>query len=231
MSDLDAILPPAPGVSLVDGVQQAVRDAIFRGALAPGFRLREVPLSEHFGCSTTPVREALRRLEDEGIVVVHPRRGAEVVSIPVDTLNDLYETRLLLEVHAVHRAVERDTAEEDLAELRLLLDRAEPLLGTADLALLNTMDIQFHKALARLSGNGVVAELIERVTRQILVVRVRTDARVTGGPATAHEHHSKILDAIKAGDGPLAERWIRDHILWSAEAVMASVRGEQTEAG
>lgn len=227
MSELSGILPPAPGHTLVQGIQHALRDAITQGRLSAGFRLREVPLSDHFDCSTTPVREALRRLEHEGLVIVQPRRGAEVVSIGGDLLEDLYETRVLLECHGVRRAVESQPSANDLRALGEMLSAAEGVLGCDDLHLLNSLDMEFHTAVSNLSGNHVLSELVGRVIRQILVVRVRTDARVRGGPRKAHRHHTDIVASIAAGDADRAETLMREHIEWSAQAVRASLRQQR----
>lgn len=227
VSEFTSVLPPPPGHTLVQGIQHALRDAIIQGRLTAGVRLREIPLADHFGCSTTPVREALRRLEHDGLVTVHPRRGAEVVSIGGDALESLYETRLLLECHGVRRAAESGPSADDLHNLKEMLAHVEGLLDSDDLHLLNSLDMEFHSAINNLSGNHVLADLVERVTRQILVVRVRADARVPGGPRKAHRHHNDIVAAIAAGDADGAEAVMRKHIEWSAQAVRASLRQQR----
>ena len=221
-TELERVEAPDPGASIVDGILNSLRAAIVEGILPPGFRLREIPLSHHFGCSTTPVREALRRLEYDGLVVTYPRRGAEVIAIGGDKLEDLYEIRLLLECHAAHRAASIATPDA-VDDLREILRRSERLADSDDLVLLNAADMEFHGAISGLSGNPVLAELVERVTRQILVMRVRTKARVPGGPARAHDYHQSILEAIAEHDPDKAESLMRDHIEWSAAAVMAAL--------
>jgi DNA-binding GntR family transcriptional regulator len=116
-------LPPveaARGLSVA--VYESLRRAISDGTLPPNYHLRENPLAAHFGVSTTPVREALRRLEREGLVVIRPNRGAVVQAFDLRGAMDLYEVRELLEVEAVRQAAasqERDLshAERLLAEL------------------------------------------------------------------------------------------------------------------
>src|SRR5688572_15573220 len=90
--------------SLADSVYFALRDAIANGVLQAGFRLREAALSKHFGVSSTPVREALRRLEREGLVELSLYRGATVAQFHPERWTDLWDVRVLLAVHAVRRA-------------------------------------------------------------------------------------------------------------------------------
>lgn len=215
--------PLPPGQSLVAGIRDALSDAIVGGSLPAGYRLREIPLSEHFGCSTTPVREALRRLEHEGLVIVHPRRGAEVVSIGTETLANLYETRLVLECHGARAAAETTLPPSALAGLDQLLDQAQGLIDTAGFHEINMLDIEFHRRLSGLAGNDVLAELVERVARQIQVVRARTDAKVADGPKAALAQHRSIVGALRSGDADEVEEMIRQHITWSHQAVTASV--------
>jgi DNA-binding GntR family transcriptional regulator len=101
---LDA-LPPLPQTgSLVDRIHEALGAAIMSGGLDPGTRLREISLANHFGVSTTPLREALRRLDFEGLIDVHPRRGAVVTALTPATVAQLYEIRTILETGAVRLA-------------------------------------------------------------------------------------------------------------------------------
>jgi len=99
--------------SLADSVHHALGEAITHGTIAPGTRLREVDVATRLGVSATPVREALRRLEREGLVTVTPHRGATVVTYTPAEIANLYEVHEVLESHAVRRATEasdRDTA-------------------------------------------------------------------------------------------------------------------------
>lgn len=229
MHDLSAVLPEPPnGIALAVGIQQAIGEAITQGKLPPGFRLREIPLSEHFGCSTTPVREALRRLEHDGLVTLHRRRGAEVTSINQATLDDLYETRLLLECHSARRAAESGPPAEALADARAILKQAETIVDSDDFVMVSTLDIDFHVAISEMSGNEVIPELVRRVSRQIQAVRVRANARVPGTAKIALRYHTLILDAVEKGDPDKAGELIAEHINWSGEVVRASLSNEPT---
>lgn len=220
MTDLSALGPATAGAaSLVDGIQASLREAIASGVLPAGLRLREVPLAEHFGCSTTPVREALRRLEHEGLVRVYPRRGAEVNSVSTAEVSHLYETRLVLECYAIRRAAERRPSAADLAGARKMLE--EQQLSLQNKSADAPLDADFHREITALAGNPMIAELVDRTTRQIEAVQARTDSVVAGGREHAAKAHAAILAAVAKGQADRAESLMRQHLDWASKAVMA----------
>lgn len=208
--------------TLADAVYRHLRDAIVNGELAPGDRVREVPLSKQLGVSTTPIREALRRLEREGLVSSQPRRGTVVANPGPDEVEGLYELREVLECHAIRRVgAARD---RDVSRLEALLQAAAGLLSEADQARYNTLDIQFHRALCELGGNLPLAEMAECIHRRIQAVRVRCAVYLPGRPAVSHREHESILAAVKDGDGRQAEARLRAHIRSIRDAVVSALR-------
>lgn len=208
MADLSVLGPPnANGaLSLVEGIQRSLREAIANGSLPAGFRLREIPLAEHFACSTTPVREALRRLEHEGLVKVYPRRGAEVTSVTSPEVEQLYELRMLLECHAVRRAAEQKPSASALKAARDVIDEQK---ATGQERML---DADFHREITALAGNSVISELVEKTVRQIEAVQARTRARVEGEVNRTCKAHAAIVAAIGKGDADRAEEAMREHL-------------------
>lgn len=223
MTDLAERLPAtvASAPTLVDGIHRTLRDAIAHGRLPKGYRLREMPLADHFGCSTTPVREAIRKLEHEGLVKIYPRRGAEVTAFTTTEVADLYETRLVLECYAIRKGTELRPSASDLADTKALLKRQKDTV--ADGAGAPPLDAEFHQAITALAGNPVIAELVARATRQIEAVQSRSDAVVKGGRVAAHKAHDAILKAVARGDADRAERLMREHLEWARDAVMSSL--------
>lgn len=213
----------AGGASLVDGIRLALRSAIAEGSLPPGYRLREIPLAEHFQCSTTPVREAIRKLEAEGLVRIYPRRGAEVTAFSVSEVEHFYETRLVLETYAARKGARRKPTEDDLAPVRAVLRRHKEALQDGQSH--PPMDDEFHEAITALAGNPVIAELAARLTRQIVSVQGRVGSQVTGGRKEAYDAHELILEAMAAGDSRSAEKLMREHLEWSRDAVLATLGG------
>jgi DNA-binding GntR family transcriptional regulator len=197
--------------SLADLVYSALRDAIAGGTLAPGSHLREHPLARHFGVSTTPVREALRRLERDGLVSVHLHRGAVVTAFNPREIVSLYEIREVLECRAVRRAAL--ARPRDFSRVEELLRESKAVAEKPDQIAFNRVDVAFHRALYEVGGNLQLAELIERVHRQIQGVRARCAIYLPGRPGISYAEHQTILAAVKARDADRAEALTRTHIL------------------
>mgnify|MGYP003299253459 FL=1 len=128
---------------LRDVVFQTLRQAILRGELKPGERLMEIQLANKLGVSRTPIREAIRKLELEGLVLMIPRRGAEVAEITEKSLRDVLEVRGALEELAVDLACERIT-EEDISKLKEAAKEFESTLSNEDVTKIAEADVKFH---------------------------------------------------------------------------------------
>jgi DNA-binding GntR family transcriptional regulator len=217
---LDSLPPLAQTGSLVDRIHEALCAAILSGGLDPGTRLREIPLAKHFGVSTTPLREALRRLDFEGLIDLHPRRGAVVVDLAPATVAQLYEIRAILETGAVRRAAQAKDEDRDLAPVRALMTEASHVLHEPSQVEFNQIDVRLHRALNEVSGNPELAGLAERIHRRIQAVRVRCAVHLPGRPALSHAQHQAVIDAVRDGDPDRAEAALREHIESVKESVL-----------
>lgn len=203
-------LPPARGrESLADGVYNALRDGITNGSLSAGFRLREVALAKHFGVSTTPVREALRRLEREGLVDLSLHRGATVAKLRFERWAELNEVRDILATQAIRKAAL--APERDFSRVEAILARTEAYLNESETARFTQLDIDFHRALTDLSGNHELAELTELLHRRIQGLRIRHDALLPNQHAVSHAEHVAIVAAVRARDAERAVQLLRQH--------------------
>jgi DNA-binding GntR family transcriptional regulator len=209
-------------------VHHALGEAITHGTIALGARLREVEVATQLGVSATPVREALRRLEREGLVIVNPHRGATVVTFTPTEIAGLYEVHEILESHAVHRAAEAD--DRDTAALEHLLEEEEATLTEPDQQAFNRLDLRFHRTLNELSGNGPLAELTEQVHRRIQSVRIRFDVHLPNRPTQSHAQHKELLAAVRDGDADRAEALARTHIRTVRDAVLTMLSEQAGEA-
>jgi DNA-binding GntR family transcriptional regulator len=212
-----------PHRSLVDGLHQALRQGITDGKLVPGQRLREVAIARHFAVSPTPVREALRRLEQEGLVTSHAHRGAAVATISADGLEHLYQIHEVLEAFAVRRAAER--GDHDLVPLWTLVDAIDERISGPDQIEYNRLDIQFHRMLNGLSGNVELADLIEQTHRRIQSARARFDIHLPDRPRLSQAQHRALLEAVAKGDAPQAESLAREHIHSVRDPVLRILHG------
>ncbi|MDS1030293.1 GntR family transcriptional regulator [Bacillota bacterium LX-D] len=191
-------------------VFEALREAIISGSLKPGERLMEVQLAEEMGVSRTPVREAIRKLELEGFVVMLPRKGAYVADISSKDIADVYEIRSALEALAAGLAAERIT-DEELEELQRILVKVSESAESHDLETLINVDTEFHDVLYKASRNERLVQIISNLREQIQRFRSQT-LSYPGRMKNALEEHKKIVEAIADRNVALASRLAQEHI-------------------
>jgi DNA-binding GntR family transcriptional regulator len=221
-SQTDQSVPALPQLdtrrSLSDAVHQVLRDAITDGTLPPGYRLREVAIARQLSVSATPVREALRRLEREGLVTATSHRGAMVAEVSPEMMANLYELHETLESFAVRRAAMRGP--HQLKPIEHLLARLDSSVELTDQTTFNRLDLQFHRSINELSGNPEIADLAEQTHRRIQAARARLDIHLPDRPRRSQAQHRQILDAIARGDADTAESLSRLHINSIREPVL-----------
>ncbi|MEV7415998.1 GntR family transcriptional regulator [Streptomyces sp. NPDC089919] len=211
---------PAKQPPAADRVYQHIKEGVLERRYEGGTLLTEGELAEAVGVSRTPVREALLRLETEGLIKLYPKKGALVLPVSVQEIADVVETRLLVEEYTVRRAVPAAPA---------LLDRLEELLAaqrrhveSGDLAAFAVDDRCFHAEIVRSAGNQILARLYDQLR----------DRQLRMGVAVMHAHpdriaqnvveHGEILAALRAGDAEAAAAAVRAHL----GRVGSLVRGE-----
>lgn len=206
-------------------VFEALREAILKGVLKPGERLMEIQLAEEMGVSRTPVREAIRKLELEGLVAMVPRKGAYVASLSMKDIIEVFEIRGALEGLAAELAAERIT-DEELEELERYLVRITESIEAGDLALVVAIDTDFHSQLYKASRNERLAQIINNLREQIQRFRT-TSLSLPGRMQAALEEHKKIVEAISARDGALARRLAEEHIENAENSLMEAIRSSE----
>lgn len=235
--DMNEFLP------LRDVVFNTLRKAILTGQLKPGERLMEVYLADRLGVSRTPIREAIRKLELEGLVTMIPRRGAEVAQITEKSLRDVLEVRRALDVLSVELACERITGEE-LAQLKEACDEFESVTagtgnaGGADDASANARsindrsinasviakaDVALHDIIVRATGNQRLQQLVNNLSEQMYRYRF-----VYIKDESQHEklvaEHREIYESIVSRDRERASRAARVHIDNQEESIIRHIR-------
>ena len=213
--------------SLVDVAYVALRDAITSGTLLPGARLREAALAKHFSVSTTPIREALRRLDREGLVRLAPNRGAVVTEFNLREILDLFEVRELLESGAARRAANQSS--RDVRHAASIIAAADSLVHQRERIEWNRLEVSFHRAINDLSRNVELAELAERTHRTVQGLCVRCLRDPIYGPETLllmQSHHRGILEAVRDGNARQAEARARAHIHYIRDSVAAVLGSE-----
>jgi DNA-binding GntR family transcriptional regulator len=196
---------------------EALREAIVRGDIAPDARLVEADISASFAMSRGAVRTALIRLEQEGLVVREPHRGARVRKVSDEEAVEILQARAVLEGLAVRQAAERI---DDAGAERLLaiLARQRELLEEGDLLGASDANADLHAALLELSGHGTALKLIHALNSQSVRYQYRT-ILIPGRSAASAAEHKAIVDAVVAGRAEEAEAAMRTHLFNVAQAV------------
>ena len=189
---------------------------ILEGQLAPGSKLTEIPLAALLGVSRGPVREALRVLEEKGLVRVEKNRGVFVRKITVAEADAIYEVRLALEELIVRKlaAAPKETRKSWLAALADLLASAGKQASKGDFANCHAANIEFHDQLAALTGNATLLDSYRRLVNALSLFRHQAHARVRDASSlkASVSDHQAILAAVAQGNGKLACRLIREHV-------------------
>lgn len=213
-------------------VYNKIRELIETGAIPLGTQLDERTLASELAVSRTPLREAITKLVEEGLVERRPYRGNFVRVLTIKQVNDLYEVRGTLEGLAIRLAVGR-LSEEKLARLRLILEDTQKALEGGDLVQYGTADQRFHDTIAQFSENGTLIETLGRLRQQIHLVRSDANRDPQVVARTALER-SLILAALEARDAQEAARLMEAHIDGVRRAVIAhlqaSARTEEKQA-
>ncbi|MDF3319950.1 GntR family transcriptional regulator [Rhodococcus sp. C3V] len=221
--------PQAPG----QAAYSQIRQAIVEGRYRPGQRLIEQRIAEQFSLSRTPVREALRRLEAEGLVLSEPNRGAIVRTLSIADVSDLYGLRARLEAYAAELAADRI----DLDTLGLLdagIDAFARALTatTADLVdrvrAVDTANSHIHRAIMSAAKHERLSRLLERTTDVPLVFQAfrQYDRAQT---ERSHLFHQLIRDAIVASDGPRASALMHEHVLQGRDVLLAHLAATDSD--
>lgn len=210
--------------SLADVAYRQVREAILSGALAPGQAIGQEEVAGRIGTSRVPLREALQRLEAEGLVVLRPRRGYVVTSLDPDDIIDIFDIRMLLEERAGYLATLRATP-ADVVAVRELLDAMEDMTigNAAEAALFAERNRAFHERLFAGSGRRQLCRLM--TTLRTNVERyIRIGAQIAGDLERTRDDHHRIFDAFSRGDAQLVGRLCREHCKATCDRLLAKLR-------
>jgi DNA-binding GntR family transcriptional regulator len=221
-----AKIDPGFQVTVRDHVYRTVRSAILSGSFETGEKLNERGLAEQFGVSTTPVKEALRQLETEGLVEALPRRGV-VIRFSSQWAEEMILARAALESMIAHLAAKR-IDRQTKAELQSVADLMKKATASGDADRLIELNEMFHDHIHHGSRCTYLAKLIER--QQFYDASIRRVIHLDPAERQkALEEHLGIAKAIISGDADLAERLMRDHVVRSGDTYLNIVFGKQED--
>ena len=210
---------------LRDVVFNTLRQAILKGELKPGERLMEIALAERLGVSRTPIREAMRKLEQEGLVVMIPRRGAQVANITEKDLNDVLEVRIALENVAIEKACARMT-EEEMRRLWLAAKEFEHTIAEGNLVKLAEADVAFHEVIYQASDNKRLIQVLNNMREQIYRYRVEYLKDENNYP-TLMKEHKDIVEGLVRKNKMQVTATMHQHVKNQAVAVKAMIQEQE----
>ncbi|WP_198539316.1 GntR family transcriptional regulator [Streptomyces graminilatus] len=212
------VKPPPAADRVYSHVKEGVLDRRYEG----GTLLTEGELAEAVGVSRTPVREALLRLEVEGLIKLYPKKGALVLPVSAQEIADVVETRQLVEEHAIRKAV--PASPRLIARLTELLEQQREQAAEGDFAGAAVTDRCFHAEIVRSGGNEILSRLYDQLR----------DRQLRMGVAVMHAHpdritktlaeHQEILDALRSGDPEAAVAIVHRHVSWFSNLARGEVR-------
>jgi DNA-binding GntR family transcriptional regulator len=209
------VIEPVGGQPLWQTVLERLRAAILDGELRPGEKLVETDLAERLGTSRGPVREAIRELVREGLVMEFPRRGNVVSTLTANDLIEVYAVREALET-AVARLVATQVTENALAELDAWLDRLEH--GPGDYLEKSVSDLAFHRTLVALAGNRRMTAINEQMLSQTAhLLRIAGEVSPALQAPMRPEAHRKIVAGLRARDADAVREAIATHYRYAEE--------------
>ena len=196
--------------SLEESVYYKLEEEILQGTLKKGDTLAEISLSRRLGVSRTPIRGAMHRLAEEGLIEITPNKGAVVIGVNDEDLVNIYKIRMRLEGLASREAAER-ISKEDKARLSELVELSEFYLARNDLERLKELDSEFHNIIYRASGNRLLEKTLSELHRNIKAYR-RLSLTVPERVTLSVKEHGEILSAILSGNAEEADRLTFLHI-------------------
>ena len=217
--NMNAYLP------LRDVVFNTLREAILKGDLKPGERLMELQLASKLGVSRTPIREAIRMLEQEGLAVTTPRKGAEVAKMTLKDMEDVLEIRDALDELAVRIACQK-ISDEQLKQLEDMKELFEKSTQTGNVKKIAEADVTFHDVIYEATGNPKLVTLLNNLREQVYRYRVEYIKDPKSYPTLIAEHEA-ILESLKNRDVKNAVEAMHVHVANQAEAVKTVIQEQE----
>ena len=198
-----------------------IKEKILTGQLPPKADISEKQIQDELGISRTPVHEALKRLEDDGFVETYPRKGTFVTDVTLETVRDLYETRLLIEPAITRSAVDL-ASREGMEDLRRRLLDERPFQAREDIYAVMALDTELHTTVASYCSNGFLRNSLHLVYEHDRRIRLKTE-RNPAQVRFSQREHVRILEAMLAGDAEKTEHLAREHVIHSRNLTYESL--------
>jgi DNA-binding GntR family transcriptional regulator len=219
--------------TLSDQVADQLRQAILLGHLKPGQRIIEQEIAEALALSRGPVRDALRVLRNERLIIINPYRGASVAKLTLRDAEEIYTLRVALELLALHHAVE-SASDAQIGELTRVVERMETAVQESpdNHAVLIDTDLDFHETVVRISGHSRVVSAWAALRGQVSLLMLSHEVLgVMDMAEIAVTWHRQLVDEMLRRDATAAEETLRRHLARSYEATVTAIREGSEERG
>lgn len=220
-------LEPIESYLISAKVYEIIREAIISGKFPSGMKLTVDDLSKELKVSRTPVKEALVRLEREGLVENIPRKGMYVAKISIEDALEIYELREILEGLAARKTAER-IDEENLKLLKEIIKKSENYVREEDFKNYSNLDEEFHKIIWNISANKKLFKILENI-RSIIRLLMTSSVNIPGRAHSSLLEHKKIISAFEKKDPDFAETCMREHIRNVREIVLKTYFDKRKE--
>jgi len=209
--------------TLSEGVEQIIRRMILNGDLQPSDRINEGQLAGKLSMSRGPIREALRRLQTEGLVVYHPHRGTYVATLSKKDAEEIYSLRGLLESEAARLALPRLNGEA-MVRLQQLIGEFDQAQKNADLQALVNHDTEFHHIVVRAAGHARLFEMYKQLDTQLAAMFFTIRTRAPQRFLRLASLHQELVDALQSGDEEVVVQAFREHYDQAWQAIGAGTK-------
>jgi DNA-binding GntR family transcriptional regulator len=198
----------------------SIKKSVLTGSVEPSFRLTEEHIASQLGISKSPVREALNRLEAEGLIRIEPRRGAFVKDFSAKEITDLYNLRVVLELHSIHSA---EISPLLLQNLNDSIERTETILKRGDRLAHIEEDQLFHRLIAEATGNEELCRIFENIQQKTLLCRYKSyELSATTSPVA----HKQIYQALAYPDRAMAKMAMENHIVFVRDRLVSAIENK-----
>jgi len=208
--------------SLTNRAYKEIRDWITHYRLKPGVQIKIDELSATLGMSTTPIREALSRLEQEHFVDHHPQKGYLVRALDLKDVSDMYDLRMALEVVAAEEAATRMT-KADRHKLSQILDEVGNLVKKGERGRLLSLEQNFHVIITEATGNWLLKEILRGVLDRIWMIQ-NLNLLTSDHLVYAHKEHAEIYQALKRGEPQKAAALMKKHLEFAKKYILSRLQ-------
>ncbi len=214
---------------LSEDIAQSIKTAIIKGKFKPGEKIPEGELAESMGISRTPLREAFRKLENEGFIQIIPRKGAVVADIDADEAISLYEIKSSLEGLAARLAA-KNMKPKDISKLEKINDELKELIDKNDLESFYKVHTKFHEGFVKMCGNKRLIQMISNLNDHFNRFGI-ISLTLPGQFENAISQHAEIIKGFKNGDQNLVEERVRTNVMTGGRVLVAHLTRIQDQKG